>query len=62
MFPASSRVLSDPNAAAIAHDDVDNMTGLEAAVRSIGNAAKYVFGHPDAKTTLGGETPVISIH
>ena len=47
-YPKTANVLANPNAAAIAHDDVDNMSGLE-------RWAKYLFSHPDAKNTLMGD-------
>lgn len=63
MFPTTSNLLSNPNAAAIAHDDVDNMTGIEKALRpAIGSiramgrlvadipAAVYGVGEGIAKT------------
>ncbi|MGQ0595775.1 hypothetical protein [Aquabacterium sp.] len=47
-YPKTANALANPNAAAIAHDDVDNMSGLE-------RWAKYLFSHPDAKNTLMGD-------
>lgn len=47
-YPKTANTLANPNAAAIAHDDVDNMSGLE-------RWAKYLFSHPDAKNTLMGD-------
>lgn len=47
-YPKTANVLANPNAAAIAHDDVDNMSNLE-------YWAKYLFSHPDAKNTLAGD-------
>lgn len=47
-YPKTANVLTNPEAAAIAHDDVDNMSGLE-------RWAKYLFSHPDAKNTLMGD-------
>lgn len=47
-YPKTANALANPNAAAIAHDDVDNMSGLE-------RWAKYLFSHPSAKNTLMGD-------
>ena len=43
-YPKTANVLANPNAAAIAHDDVDNMSGLERAARGLFGGAVEGLG------------------
>lgn len=51
-FPGTAQFLSDPRKAAMVHDDVPGLTAVEGAVAGL----KYVFGHPDNKNSLLGDT------
>lgn len=51
-FPGTAKFLADPRKASMAHDDVPGLTAVEGAVAGL----KYVFGHPDNKNTLLGDT------
>jgi hypothetical protein len=54
-YPTTSGRLADPAFAAIAHDDVNNLSGMEAAFSKIAGAAQYLFSAPQAKNTLMGD-------
>ncbi|MDR3005196.1 MAG: hypothetical protein LBV14_13295 [Acidovorax sp.] len=53
--PATAALLADVEKARIAHDSVDNMTGLESALSSLGAAAKYLVSAPGQQNTLLGD-------
>jgi hypothetical protein len=53
--PGTANFMSNPNNAAIAHDDTDNMSLLEKTLSEFGKAARYIFSHPANKSTLLGD-------
>ncbi|CCJ48973.1 Hypothetical protein BN117_1640 [Bordetella parapertussis Bpp5] len=53
--PATAALLADVEKAKIAHDNVDNMTGIESVLSSLGTAVKYLVSAPDQKNTLMGD-------
>ena len=56
-YPKTANVLANPNAAAIAHDDVDNMSGLERAARGLFGGAVEGLGMLASGAGVGVEHP-----
>jgi len=54
-YPKTAGTLTDPARAAIAHDDVDNMTTIERIGGGLVGTAKYIFSAPDSRNTLAGD-------
>ena len=54
-YPKTAGALTDPNQAAIAHDDVDNMSAMERIGGGLKATAKYIFSAPDSRNTLMGD-------
>lgn len=52
MNPLTAGFLSNPDNAAIAHDDVEGLTKLESLVSAAGEAAKYVVSYPGKNLRL----------
>src|SRR5574343_53702 len=55
LYPKTAGALTDPNQAAIAHDDVANMSAMERIGGGLKATAKYIFSAPDSRNTLMGD-------
>lgn len=53
--PGTANFMANPNNAAVAHDDVGNMSLIESTLSKFGSAARYIFSHPGNKNTLLGD-------
>src|SRR5574343_143940 len=54
-YPKTAGTLTDPNQAAIAHDDVANMSAMERIGGGLKATVKYIFSAPDSRNTLMGD-------
>ena len=54
-FPAAAKFMADPQNAAIAHDDTQNLGALDSTLSALGAAAKYIVSAPGTKQNLMGD-------